>query len=63
MIKLNINNNGSIEMSQENKNGKINVDVLDDKGNVDYYYEIPAADMVTLLNYYQYKTDRGEELF
>lgn len=63
MIKLNINNNGKIEISQEITDGKINVDVIDSKGEVDYFYEIPAGDMVMLLNYYQYKKDRGEEIF
>lgn len=63
MIKLNINNNGSIEISQERADGKINIDVIDSKGNVDYFYNIPPGDMVMLLNYYQHKKDRGEEIF
>lgn len=53
MIKLNINNQQSIEISQEVVDGKINVDVLDLNGEVDYFYEIEAGELVMLLNYYQ----------
>ncbi len=63
MIKLNINNNGTIQATQERSNSKINIDVLDSKGNVDYFYEIAPEDFTMLLNYYQYKKDRGEEIF
>lgn len=62
MIKLNINNQGLIEISQEVADGNINIDVLDSKGKVDYYYTVTAEEMVSLLNYYQYKTNKGEEL-
>jgi len=63
MIKLNINNNQTIEASQERSDGKINIDVLDNKGNVEYYYNIAPEDFTMLLNYYQYKTDKGEQIF
>lgn len=53
MIKLNINNQQSIEISQEVVDGKINVDVLDPNGEVDYFYEIEAGELVMLLNYFQ----------
>ena len=62
MIKLNVNNNRSIEITQEQEDSKINVDVLDSKGEVEYYYEILAGDMVMLLNYYQNQKDKGEEI-
>ena len=63
MVKVSINNGGSIEMTQQCEDSKINVDVLDSKGDVDYYYEINPEDLVMLLNYYQYRTDRGLEIF
>ena len=63
MIKFNTNNKTSIEVTQATPDGKINVDVLDSKGEVDYYYTITPADMVMLLNYYQHQKDRGKEIF
>lgn len=53
MIKLEINNNRNIEISQQISDGKINVDVLDSNGEVEYYYTITAGEMVMLLNYFQ----------
>lgn len=55
MIKLNINNGRSIEITQEVEDGKINVDVLDSNDEVDYYYTITADELVTMLNEYQYQ--------
>lgn len=63
MISLNINNKCMIEITQEKVDGLINVDVINADGTVDYYYTITAGDMVMLLNYYQYKKDRGKDLF
>ena len=63
MIKLEVNNNRSIELTQQNPDGDINVDVLDSNGEVDYFYTITAGDMTMLLNYYQYQKDYGLELF
>lgn len=63
MIKLNVNNKRSIEMMQEVEDGKINIDILDSNGEVDYYYSITAGDMVMLLNYYQHQKDKGLEIF
>ena len=37
MIKLEVNNNRSIELTQEKSDGNINVDVLESNGNVDYF--------------------------
>ncbi len=62
MIKLEVNNRRVIEITQEISDGNINVDVIGSKGNIDYFYTITHGDMTMLLNYYQYKTDRGEEL-
>lgn len=57
MIKLNVNNRMSIEISQEFEDRKINVDVLNSNGKLDYYYTISPEDMVMLLNEYQYKNN------
>ena len=62
MIKLEVNNGRSIELTQEKLDGNINVDVLDSNGEVDYYYTITAGDMTMLLNYYQYQTDHGLQI-
>jgi len=63
MIKLEVNNNRSIELTQQNPDGDINVDVLDSNGEVDYFYTITAGDMTMLLNYYQYQKDYGQTVF
>lgn len=63
MIKLKVNNNRSIELTQQKSDGNINVDVLESNGEVDYYYTISAGDMTMLLNYYQYQKDHGLEIF
>ena len=63
MIKLEINNNRAIELTQEKSDGNINVDILDSNGEVDYYYSITAGDMTMLLNYYQYQKDHGLQIF
>ena len=62
MIKLNVNNKRSIGITQEQEDGEMNVDVLDSKGEVEYYYKISAGDMTMLLNYYQNQKDKGEEI-
>jgi hypothetical protein len=55
MIKLNINNGRSIEVTQEVEDGRINVEILDSSGEVDYYYEIKPEELVAILNEYQYQ--------
>jgi hypothetical protein len=63
MIKLLVNNKRQIELSQQQTDGTINVDVISSKGEVDYYYEISAGDMTMLLNYYQDRKNKGLEVF
>lgn len=63
MIKLKVNNNRIIELTQQNPDGEINIDVLDSNNEVDYYYTITPADMTMLLNYYQYQTNHGLQIF
>lgn len=63
MIQLKINNQRSIEITQEIADGRINVDVLDSKGEVDYYYTIAPEELTMLLNYYQHQKDQGKEIF
>jgi len=53
MIKLNKVDGGTIEITQQEPNKKINIDVLDKIGNVDYFYTIPADELVNLLSKYQ----------
>lgn len=53
MIKLNKVDGGTIEITQQESNKEINVDVLDKIGNVDYFYTISSDDLVVLLNQYQ----------
>lgn len=52
MIKLNVNNNQKIKISQDKEDKKINVDVLDKNGQVEYSYTIEAYEMTMLLNYF-----------
>ena len=63
MIKLEIDNGRSVELTQGKPYGDINVDVLDSNGEVDYFYTITPADMTMLLNYYQYQKDYGLGIF
>ena len=63
MIKLEVNNNRAIELTQQNPDGNINVDVLDSNREVDYFYTITAGDLTMLLNYYQHQTDNGLPIF
>jgi hypothetical protein len=63
MIKLLVNNKRQIELSQQQTDGTISVDVISSKGEVDYYYEISAGDMTMLLNYYQDRKNKGLEVF
>ena len=44
MIKLEVNNGRSIELTQEKPDGNINVDVLYHNGEVDYFYTITAGE-------------------
>jgi len=53
MIKLNKLDGGAIEITQQEPDKKINVDVLDKKGNVDYFYTIPADELINLLSKYE----------
>ena len=53
MIKLNKLDGGTIEITQQESNKEINVDVLDAMGNVNYFYTIPADELIKLLNQYQ----------
>lgn len=63
MIKLEVNNGRSIELTQEKTDGNINIDVLESNGEVDYYYTISAGQMTMLLNYYQHQTEQGLQIF
>lgn len=63
MIKLEIDNGRSIELTQGKPDGEINIDVLDSNGEVDYFYTITAGDMVILLNYHNYQKNYGQTVF
>lgn len=53
MIKINVNNGRAIELSKSDRDTVINVDVLDSNGDLDYYYVITEAEMVTMLNEFE----------
>ena len=57
MLKINVNNNRSIELSKTDRGTIINVDVIDDKGEVDYNYIITEVELVTLLNQFEYENN------
>lgn len=57
MIKIHVNNNRTIELSKTERGTLINVDVIDSNGEVDYYYVITEAEMVTLLNQFEYENN------
>lgn len=53
MIKIEVNNGRTIELSKSTKRGSVlNVDVIDSNGDLDYYYVISEAEIVSLLNQY-----------
>lgn len=54
MIELQVNNESVLGLSQYKQYGSIGVTKTDKHGNEEYGYEIPAGDMVMLLNYYRY---------
>ena len=57
MLKINVNNNRSIELSKTDRGTMINVDVVDDKGEVDYTYIITEAELVTMLNQFEHENN------
>ena len=60
MIKIHVNNNRTIELSKPTKRGTLlNVDVIDNNGELDYSYIISEAEMVTLLNQFEYENNIG----
>lgn len=63
MIQINVNNRGTMEISQAEHDGAINVTVWDAEhdGIKDVRSEcnISAGDMVTLINWYRYQKDNG----
>jgi len=59
MIKLKVNNQMSIEITQQKEDNSINVDMINSDGSLDYWYTISAGDMVMLLNYYKDQERKG----
>lgn len=57
MIKIYVNNGRAIELSKPERGTLINVDVIDSNGELDYYYVITEAEMVTLLNQFEYENN------
>lgn len=57
MLKINVNSNRSIELSKTDRGTMINVDVIDDKGEVDYTYIITEAELVTMLNQFEHENN------
>ena len=56
MIKLNVNNEMTMELIQE-INGEINVDVVSADGEVEYTFFISQEDMIIMINEYQHKNN------
>lgn len=59
MIKIHVNNNRSIELSKTDRGTMINVDVIDDKGEVDYNYIITEVELVTMLNQFEHENNQS----
>ena len=57
MIKIHVNNNRTIELSKSQRGALIEVDVIDSNGEVEYGYIISEAEMVTLLNQFEYENN------
>ena len=53
MIKINVNNGRTIELSKIIGGNLINVDVINSGGEVDYHYVITEAEIVTMLNQFE----------
>jgi len=62
MIELDINNGRKMTLSQDKKDGAITCKT-GTENNIDSEFKISAGDMVMLINYYQYKKGRNEEIF
>ena len=59
MIKIHVNNGRTIKLSKAKRGTLINVDMVDDKGEVDYSYVITEAEIVTLLNQFERDNNIG----
>jgi hypothetical protein len=61
MIKIEVNNQRTIEM--EYKNNWTIVTTRDSKGNIENTYGIEDGDLIMLLNYYQHQKDNNLPIF
>lgn len=57
MIRINANNKRTIELSKIERSSLIYVDVVDSSGEVEYYYLIDEAEIVTMLNEFEEKNN------
>lgn len=55
MMELKLGKNMTMELTQQGDFGDINVDVCDNHGDIEYCFEIPASELIELLNEYQRK--------
>lgn len=63
-INMKINNGRMMQLAQQAVDGEITLTTYDiTSGLVDSERIISPADMVTLINYYRYQTDKGLPVF
>lgn len=58
-INFKVNNGDTLVLTQESNDSKVNVAITDNKGNIDYEYDISAGDFTMLLNLYRYIKDNN----
>ena len=64
VISMEINNGRTMQLTQQEYDGKINLATFHTKsGLYDHEEEICPGDMVMLINYYRDKKQKGEPLF
>lgn len=63
MIKIEINNNRRMIITQPEQFGELEINILNSKHEIESTKYIPAGDMVMLWNYWNYQKEKGQEIF
>lgn len=64
MIEMKVNNGRTMQLAQQGKDEVILLTTYNtESGLVDFETEIPAGDMVMLMNYYRFQKENGEPIF
>ena len=64
MIEMEVNNGRTMQLAQQGKDENILLTTYNTaSGLVDFETEIPAGDMVMLMNYYRFQKENGEPIF